>query len=152
MAGAAAKKALKAKSQLSKTINPALLGVNLFYYTIRLFLRYSTSTKWHFVAPFLCGLVYGSTYSMAIESSTAPPGSLPEYSLDILILTLSTQALAAFSDKAWLLLLLIPTFTAYKAITLFVNRPKPTTAEAEDSSTTTGKAKKQKVIKQRRGR
>lgn len=120
MAKAAAKKEQKARKAASSTYLPLIGGANALY-ILRLVLR--RATKWHYVALAITTLLYCVTYGPTIDAAGGPPGGLSDYFYDVLILTLLAQALAAFTDYAWLIGCLVPLFALFKLIERFWQRP-----------------------------
>ena len=150
MAGAAAKKAAKAREQASGTYFPVLVGVNLWYALVRLYFR--GGGRFHYAAAAGCLVIYLFTYSTSLEAA-AQPDSLASYFFDVMALTAVAQSLGALTDRAWYLLLAVPAFALYKAVAWKFGGPaKPKEPEpAEDDVPAKGKEKKpkRKVMKGR---
>ena len=113
MAKAAAKKAAKAQAAAKNTYQPIIAAVVLWYAAIRLY--YKQGERVHYYALGGCLLVYYFTLPMAIEASVAPEGSITGYFFDVMVLTLFTQTLSTYTDKAWYILLIVPAFGVFKA-------------------------------------
>mmetsp|Transcript_25102 Transcript_25102/g.77468 ORF Transcript_25102/g.77468 Transcript_25102/m.77468 type:complete len:155 (-) Transcript_25102:8-472(-) len=154
MAGQAAKKAQKAKDKASSQLFPFVVGVSAFYAVVRLWLRYATAQRWHFVAFGVLNAVYFFGYQAAVDGVTAPSGSISEYLFDLFVVCLAAQAFAAFFDRAWLLLLVVPAYLLYKASSYLGGggRPKPAAPEGADDAQegAAGKKTKQKFKRVRR--
>lgn len=122
MAKAALKKEQKARKAASSTYLPLIGGANALY-ILRLLVR--RATKWHYFALVVTTVLYGVTYGPTIDAAGGPPGGLADYFYDVLILTLLAQALAAFTDYAWLIGCLVPLFALFKLIERLWRRPSP---------------------------
>ena len=113
MAKAAAKKQAKAQAAAKSTYQPLIAAVVLWYAAIRLY--YKQGERIHYYALAGCLLIYKITLPMAIEASVAPEGSITGYFFDVMVLTLFTQTLSTYTDKAWYILLIVPAFGVFKA-------------------------------------
>ena len=113
MAKAAAKKQAKAQAAAKSTYQPLIAAVVLWYAAIRLY--YKQGERIHYYALTGCLLIYKITLPMAIEASVAPEGSITGYFFDVMVLTLFTQTLSTYTDKAWYILLIVPAFGVFKA-------------------------------------
>lgn len=152
MAGAAAKKAAKAQAAAKSTYYPIVAAVILWYVAFRLW--YKQGERFHYYALGGCLLTYYFTVPMAIAASTEPEGSIAGYFFDVMALTLFAQTLGAWTDKAWYLLLIVPTFGVFKAGSywfgaLSKSGSKPAAADAAPTGPKKDKKPKRKTTKSR---
>lgn len=145
MAGGAAKKSAKAKQKASSRYFPLLVASTCFFVVVRLVLRRSTATKWHYFALFAASTIYALTYGPIVEAAGGPSG-IAEYLYDIMVLTLFAQTLGAVTDYAWLVGLLVPVFCLFKLAELyFKRRPAANSDAAGQGPSPDGGAKKKPV-------
>ena len=145
MAKAAAKKAAKAQAAAKNTYQPIIAAVVLWYAAIRLY--YKQGERVHYYALGGCLLVYYFTLPMAIEASVAPEGSITGYFFDVMVLTLFTQTLSTYTDKAWYILLIVPAFGVFKAGSAWfgkLSQSASASAEAPEDEAPAGPKKERK--------
>lgn len=129
MAGGAAKKSAKAKQKASSRYFPMLVSASCFYIVVRLAVRRSTATWWHYFALVATTAIYFATYGPIVEAAGGPPGAIAEYMYDIMVLTLFAQIVGAVTDYAWLVGLLVPAFCLCKLVEHAL-RPAPTVPDS----------------------
>ena len=145
MAKAAAKKQAKAQAAAKSTYQPLIAAVVLWYCAVRLY--YKQGERVHYYALGGCLLVYYFTLPMAIEASVAPEGSITGYFFDVMVLTLFTQTLSTYTDKAWYILLIVPAFGVFKAGSAWFGKLSSSaakSAEPEDEAPAGGPKKERK--------
>ena len=145
MAKAAAKKQAKAQAAAKSTYQPLIAAVVLWYAAIRLY--YKQGERIHYYALVGCLLIYKITLPMAIEASVAPEGSITGYFFDVMVLTLFTQTLSTYTDKAWYILLIVPAFGVFKAGSAWFGKLSSSaakSAEPEDEAPAGGPKKERK--------
>ena len=145
MAKAAAKKQAKAQAAAKSTYQPLIAAVVLWYAAIRLY--YKQGERVHYYALAGCLLIYYFTLPMAIEASVAPEGSITGYFFDVMVLTLFTQTLSTYTDKAWYILLIVPAFGVFKAGSAWFGKLSSSaakSAEPEDEAPAGGPKKERK--------
>ena len=145
MAKAAAKKQAKAQAAAKSTYQPLIAAVVLWYAAIRLY--YKQGERIHYYALGGCLLIYKITLPMAIEASVSPEGSITGYFFDVMVLTLFTQTLSTYTDKAWYILLIVPAFGVFKAGSAWFGKLSSSaakSAEPEDQAPAAGPKKERK--------